>query len=69
MSKELKGSRRSPPGSRCPTENLPSAIRWERTRARLFSELGQRDQASYASGLAVYYERRAMDECSGPGPT
>jgi hypothetical protein len=49
-------------GSRVPTNLLPNAIRWERARARIFSELGDRDRASQATGLVFYYEKRVMDE-------
>ena len=54
--------RLAPNGSRVPTHLLPNAIRWERARARIFSELGDKDRASRASGLVFYYEKRVMDE-------
>ena len=54
--------RLAPNGSRVPTNLLPNAIRWERARARIFSELGDKERASQASGLVFYYEKRVMDE-------
>lgn len=54
--------RLAPNGSRVPTNLLPNAIRWERARARIFSELGDKDRASQATGLVFYYEKRVMDE-------
>ena len=69
MSKELNGNRRSPAGSRVPTTLLPSAIRWERARSVLFGRLGNTNQASRCAGLQRLYERRAMEETLGPGPT
>ena len=54
--------RLAPNGSRVPTNLLPNAIRWERARARIFSELGDMERASQASGLVFYYEKRVMDE-------
>ena len=70
MTITLKGTKRTPAGSRVPTDLLPNAIRWEKARARIFSALGDTDNAHQATGLAFYYEKRAMDECvSDPGPT
>ena len=51
-------------GSRVPTTLLPSAIRWEKTRAQLFFAWGCKDKAHEATGLAFYYEKRAMEECN-----
>nr|AFX83891.1 hypothetical protein MedDCM-OCT-S19-C1-cds53 [uncultured Mediterranean phage MEDS2 group]BAR39091.1 hypothetical protein [uncultured Mediterranean phage uvMED] len=50
-------------GSRVPTPLLPNAIRWEKARAKLFTAWNQPDEASRATGLAFYYEKRAMQEC------
>ena len=58
----MKLKRSAPVGSRVPTVLLPNAIRWEKNRARLFTELGDTEKASEATGLAFYYEKRAMDE-------
>lgn len=62
MPETTKFKRLAPNGSRVPTNLLPNAIRWERARARIFSELGDRDRASQATGLVFYYEKRVMDE-------
>lgn len=70
MTITLKGTKRTPAGSRVPTELLPNAIRWEKARAQIFSALGDTKNAHQATGLAFYYEKRAMDECVlDPGPT
>ena len=69
MSTTLNGNRLSPEGSRCPTELLPNAIRYETARAGIFEDLGNFVQANNCLRLKRYYERRAMEECSDPGPT
>jgi hypothetical protein len=63
MSVKLNGSRYSPPGSRVPTELLPTAIRYENARAVIFEQLGQYSKAQECKSLKRYYERRTMDEC------
>ena len=69
MSSELNGSRLTPPGQRVPTNLLPSAIRYEAARAVLFEQLGDFVHANRCIALTRYYEQRAMEECSDPGPT
>ncbi len=70
MTITLKGTKRTPAGSRVPTDLLPNAIRYEKARAQIFFALGDTDNAHQATGLAFYYEKRAMDECVlNPGPT
>jgi hypothetical protein len=63
MSVKLNGSRFSPPGSRIPTELLPTAIRYEAARAKVFDYWGQPAKARECEKLKRYYERRSMDEC------
>ena len=63
MSTKLNGTRYSPPGSRVPTELLPTAIRYERARAVVFEQLGQFSRANECAALKRIYERRAMEEC------
>lgn len=63
MSTTLNGNKRSRVGSRVPTDLLPNAIRYEKARAQIFSALGDTDNANQATGLAFYYEKRAMEEC------
>lgn len=63
MSTKLNGTRYSPPGSRVPTELLPTAIRYEAARAVLFEQLGRHREAKECLSLKRYYERRTMDEC------
>jgi len=60
----LKGTKRTPSGNRVPTDLLPKAIRWEKARAQIFFALGDTDNAHQATGLAFYYEKRAMEECT-----
>ena len=62
MSVKLNGSRYSPPGSRVPTELLPTAIRYENARAALFSQLGQHSKAQECESLKLYFERRKKEE-------
>lgn len=66
MSTKLNGSKYSPPGSRVPTELLPTAIRYERARAVVFEQLGQFSQANECRRLTRVYEQRVFDECSTP---
>ena len=66
MPETLRPRRLAPIGSRVPTNLLPNAIRWERVRARLFSELGDTQRARQATGLIFYYEKRVMDEAVLP---
>ena len=63
MSTKLNGSKFSRPGDRCPTELLPTAIRYERARARVFQELGDHTRASQCADLVDIYERRVELEC------
>ena len=63
MSTKLNGSKFSRPGDRCPTELLPTAIRYERARARVFQELGDHTRASQCADLIDIYERRIELEC------
>ncbi len=63
MSTKLNGSKFSAPGSRCPTELLPTAIRYERARARVFQELGDHTRASQCADLVGIYEKRVELEC------
>ena len=63
MSTKLNGSKFSRPGDRCPTELLPTAIRYERARARVFEELGDYTRASQCAELVGIYERRVELEC------
>ena len=69
MSTLLNGSRLSPKGSRVPTDLLPPAIRYEAARAVIFEDWGDYIRANECQGLKRHYERRAMEECSDPGPT
>jgi hypothetical protein len=69
MSTKLKGKPYSPEGSRVPTDLLPKAIRYEAARATVFERQGKSDHASECLKLKRFYERRAMEECSDPGPT
>jgi hypothetical protein len=69
MSTLLNGSRLSPKGSRVPTDLLPPAIRYEAARAVIFEVWGDYIRANECLGLKRHYERRAMEECSDPGPT
>jgi hypothetical protein len=69
MSSLLNGSRLSPAGSRVPTDLLPPAIRYEAARAAIFEDWGNFVQANDCLRLKRLYERRAMEECSDPGPT
>ena len=71
MSTKLNGNRYSPEGSRVPTDLLPTAIRYEAARAVIFEEWGNFVRAEFNDCLRLkrYYERRAMEECSDPGPT
>ncbi|BAQ93102.1 hypothetical protein [uncultured Mediterranean phage uvMED] len=66
MSTTLNGNRLSPQGSRCPTELLPNAIRYETARAGIFEDWGNFVQANNCLRLKRYYERRAMEECTEP---
>jgi|TARA_Y100000015_G_scaffold32757_1_gene32637 hypothetical protein len=63
MGVKLNGSRFSPPGSRIPTELLPTAIRYEAARAKVFDYWGQHTKARECEKLKRYYERRSMEEC------
>ena len=63
MSTKLNGGKFSAPGSRCPTELLPTAIRYERARARVFQELGDYTRANQCADLVGIYERRVELEC------
>ena len=63
MSVKLNGSKFSPPGSRVPTELLPTAIRYENARTKLFDLFGQHGKARECEKLKRYYERRSMEEC------
>ena len=69
MSIKLNGNRFSPEGSRVPVNLLPKAIRYEAARAIVFERQGKPDHASECLKLKRFYERRAMEECSDPGPT
>ena len=64
MSTKLNGTRYSSPGSRVPTELLPTAIRYERARAVVFEQLGQFSHANECRRLTRVYEQRAMEECA-----
>ena len=64
MSTTLNGNRLSPPGSRCPTELLPTAIRYEAARATIFEYQGNFVRANECLRLKRHYERRAMEECT-----
>jgi len=66
MSTKLNGTRYSSPGSRVPTELLPTAIRYERARAVVFEQLGQFSRANECVRLTRIYEQRVFDECSTP---
>ena len=66
MSTTLNGNRLSPEGSRCPTELLPNAIRYETARAGIFENWGNFVRANDCLRLKRYYERRAMEECTEP---
>ena len=63
MSTKLNGSKFSAPGSRCPTELLPTAIRYERARGRVFEQQGDYTCASQGADLVYIYERRVQLEC------
>lgn len=63
MTETLKGTTYSRKGARVPTTLLPNAIRYEKARAQMFFALGKKDDAHEATGLAFYYEKRAMEEC------
>lgn len=63
MSTKLNGNKFSRPGDRCPTELLPTAIRYERARGRVFQELGDYTRASQCANLIDIYERRVQLEC------
>ncbi len=63
MSTKLNGSKFSAPGSRCPTELLPTAIRYERARGLVFQQLGDYTRASQCADLVGIYERRVELEC------
>ena len=69
MSSILNGNKYSREGSRVPTDLLPNAIRYETARAVIFERQGNLDDSNDCLRLKRYYERRAMDECSDPGPT
>ena len=69
MSSILNGNKFSAAGSRVPTDLLPKAIRYEMARAVIFEEQGNFVRANDCLRLKRYYERRAMEECSDPGPT
>ncbi len=42
---------------------------YEAARATVFERQGKPDHASECLKLKRFYERRAMEECSDPGPT
>ncbi len=63
MSVQLNGSKSSPPGTRVPTELLPTAIRYENARAMVFHNFGQHGKAYECEELKRYYERRTIEEC------
>ena len=69
MSSILNGNKFSAAGSRVPTDLLPPAIRYEAARAVIFEDWGDYIRANECLGLKRHYERRAMEECSDPGPT
>ena len=69
MSSILNGNKNSREGSRVPTDLLPPAIRYEAARAAIFENWGNFVKANDCIRLKRYYERRAMEECSDPGPT
>ncbi len=69
MSSLLNGNKHSAPGSRVPTDLLPTAIRYEAARAVLFESWGNYVRANDCLRLKRLYERRAMEECLDPGPT
>jgi hypothetical protein len=68
MSSLLNGNKHSAAGSRVPTDLLPTAIRYEAARAVIFEQWGNFVRANDCLRLKRYYERRAMEECSDPGP-
>ena len=63
MSTKLNGSKFSAPGSRCPTELLPTAIRYERARGRVFEQQGDYTRDSQCADHVDIYERRVQLEC------
>jgi len=63
MSTKLNGSKFSRPGDRCPTELLPTAIRYERARARVFKSWGDHIRARQCADLVDIYEGRKRLEC------
>ena len=69
MSSILNGNKNSREGSRVPTDLLPPAIRYEAARAAIFEDWGNFVKANDCLRLKRYYEERAMEECSDPGPT
>ena len=69
MSSILNGNKNSREGSRVPTDLLPPAIRYETARAAIFEDWGNFVKANDCLRLKRYYEERAMEECSDPGPT
>ncbi len=64
MSSILNGNKFSPPGSRVPTDLLPTAIRYETARAAIFEQQGNFVRANDCLRLTRYYERRVTEECS-----
>lgn len=62
MGVKLNGSRYSTPGSRVPSELLPTAIRYESARAKAFEYFGQYERANECWVMKDLYERRNMQE-------
>ena len=64
MKKYISG----PPGSKVPSELIPTAIRWESLRIKFMNEMGRPDEAFRATRLRAYYQQRWIDEAVLPGP-
>ena len=64
----LKRYTSGPPGSRVPSELIPTALRWENLRVKLLTEFGRTEEAFEAAQLRTYYQQRWIDEAVLPGP-
>ena len=57
-----------PPGSKVPSDLIPTAIRWESLRVKFLNEFGRPEEACKATRLRAYYQQRWIDEAVLPGP-
>ena len=62
MAKYFKKNPHLPATSRCPTELLDSAIRWETARSAVFHNWGMLQESWECNALRNAYQKRAMHE-------